>query len=49
MVMMMYHYMEEKLEDGDSIVVTLQENENGELYVELTEEEIKELDLNVDE
>jgi|TARA_Y100000034_G_scaffold109017_1_gene139884 hypothetical protein len=39
--------MEEKLEDGDEIVVvkTIKENEEGELYIEFTEDEVKELDI----
>ena len=39
--------MEEKLEDGDEIVVvkTIKENEKGELYIEFTEDEAKELDI----
>ena len=39
--------MEEKLEDGDEIVVvkTIKENEEGELYIEFTEDEAKELDI----
>ena len=43
----MYHSMEEKLEDGDEIVVdkTIKENEKGELYIEFTEDEAKELDI----
>ena len=38
---------EEKLEDGDEIVVvkTIKENEEGELYIEFTEDEVKELDI----
>ena len=45
--MMMCHSMEEKLEDGDEIVVvkTIKENEKGELYIEFTEDEAKELDI----
>ena len=44
---MMCRSMEEKLEDGDEIVVvkTIKENEEGELYIEFTEDEAKELDI----
>jgi len=39
--------MEEKLEDGDEIVVvkTIKETKDGELYIEFTEDEAKELDI----
>ena len=44
---MMCRSMEEKLEDGDEIVIvkTIKENEEGELYIEFTEDEAKELDI----
>ncbi len=44
---MMCRSMEEKLEDGDEIVVvkTIKETEDGELYIEFTEDEAKELDI----
>ena len=39
--------MEEKLEDGDEIIVTktIKETEDGELYIEFTEDEANELDI----
>jgi len=39
--------MEEKLEDGDEIVVvkTIKETEDGELYIEFTEDEANKLDI----
>ena len=43
----MCHSMEEKLEDGDEIVVvkTIKETEDGELYIEFTEDEANKLDI----
>ena len=44
---MMCHSMEEKLEDGDEIIVvkTIKETEDGELYIEFTEDEANKLDI----